>query len=244
MTWNRGCDMRSIRIPLAVAVVLASVFLVNAAEARFLSVDPAASGKTGSSQSWNRYTFVLNNPVKLVDPNGEEARLGQQPDRGLAAARLTVPANVRHSINAGTNDAGQPILTVDNSIKSDSLNYNNLRKVINSPGVVEINVGNDFLYQASDGTTQSTSLSDVPLKGFTLPTQATGGEAEVFSTTPGVTEVYVQEGLSDSQLAPVVAAEIAGHALPGLLGEGAAVAEEHENREIPAIEEARQNRVQ
>ncbi len=38
--------------------------------ARFLSVDPVG-GNTESSQSWNRYCYVLNNPLALVDPDGE-----------------------------------------------------------------------------------------------------------------------------------------------------------------------------
>jgi RHS repeat-associated protein len=36
---------------------------------RFLSVDPVG-GEVGSSQSWNRYGYVENNPLRLVDPNG------------------------------------------------------------------------------------------------------------------------------------------------------------------------------
>jgi RHS repeat-associated protein len=39
--------------------------------ARFLSVDPVMAD-TSSSQSWNRYSYVINNPVRLVDPNGED----------------------------------------------------------------------------------------------------------------------------------------------------------------------------
>ena len=38
--------------------------------ARFLSVDPVG-GEVSSSQSWNRYSYVLNNPLALVDPFGE-----------------------------------------------------------------------------------------------------------------------------------------------------------------------------
>ncbi|MCD4748227.1 MAG: RHS repeat-associated core domain-containing protein, partial [Thermoanaerobaculales bacterium] len=38
---------------------------------RFVSVDPVA-GTVGSSQSCNRYSYVLNNPIKLVDPDGRE----------------------------------------------------------------------------------------------------------------------------------------------------------------------------
>ena len=37
---------------------------------RFMSVDPVG-GTIGSSQSWNRYSYVDNNPIAVVDPNGE-----------------------------------------------------------------------------------------------------------------------------------------------------------------------------
>jgi hypothetical protein len=37
--------------------------------ARFLSVDPV-SGSVGSSQSWNRYSYVHGNPINLLDPDG------------------------------------------------------------------------------------------------------------------------------------------------------------------------------
>ncbi len=40
---------------------------------RFLSTDPINSGKPGAPQSWNKYTYGLNNPMKYVDPDGEFA---------------------------------------------------------------------------------------------------------------------------------------------------------------------------
>jgi len=40
---------------------------------RFLSVDPASSGEPKAPQSWHRYAYGLNNPVRYVDPNGEAA---------------------------------------------------------------------------------------------------------------------------------------------------------------------------
>lgn len=36
---------------------------------RFLSIDPVP-GRVGSAQSWNRYAYVMNNPVSRVDPTG------------------------------------------------------------------------------------------------------------------------------------------------------------------------------
>ena len=38
---------------------------------RFLSVDPVG-GDVGSSQSWNRYGYGLNNPLIFIDPDGNE----------------------------------------------------------------------------------------------------------------------------------------------------------------------------
>lgn len=39
---------------------------------RFLSVDPKASWRLSTPQSWNRYSYTLNNPLKYVDPNGQD----------------------------------------------------------------------------------------------------------------------------------------------------------------------------
>lgn len=40
-------------------------------QGRFTSADPLlASARTWAPQSWNRYSYVLNNPLKLVDPTG------------------------------------------------------------------------------------------------------------------------------------------------------------------------------
>ena len=38
---------------------------------RFTSVDPlASSGQPGSPQTWNRYSYALNNPILFTDPSG------------------------------------------------------------------------------------------------------------------------------------------------------------------------------
>jgi hypothetical protein len=42
-------------------------------QGRFTSPDPyLGSGKLGNPQSWNRYAYVWNNPLRLIDPNGLE----------------------------------------------------------------------------------------------------------------------------------------------------------------------------
>jgi RHS repeat-associated protein len=47
----------------------------DATMSRFLSMDPAnASADPKAPQSWNRYAYVMNNPVKFVDPDGRAAK--------------------------------------------------------------------------------------------------------------------------------------------------------------------------
>jgi RHS repeat-associated protein len=43
----------------------------SSTQGRFTSIDPlAASGQAGNPQSWNRYAYVLNNPLKFIDSTG------------------------------------------------------------------------------------------------------------------------------------------------------------------------------
>jgi hypothetical protein len=47
---------------------------------RFTSVDPLlASGRTALPQSWNRYAYALNNPLRLVDPTGTQDKPSDPP---------------------------------------------------------------------------------------------------------------------------------------------------------------------
>jgi RHS repeat-associated protein len=66
---------------------------------RFLSPDPkAASGHAADPQTWNRYAYTDNNPLKFIDPNGLEKFLViyiQQPVEGKNTSH--VGDNVGHS---------------------------------------------------------------------------------------------------------------------------------------------------
>jgi RHS repeat-associated protein len=54
---------------------------------RFMSPDPKmASGHAMNPQSWNRYSYSLNNPLKFFDPDGKEAILFYRaPDSGKSS---------------------------------------------------------------------------------------------------------------------------------------------------------------
>jgi len=52
----------------------------SANQGRFTSIDPLLlSGKRGRPQTWNRYAYVLNNPLRLIDIDGA---IPQEPSAG------------------------------------------------------------------------------------------------------------------------------------------------------------------
>jgi RHS repeat-associated protein len=44
---------------------------------RFVSVDPSDSARRSQPQTWNKYTYGLNNPVRYIDKDGQVEREGQ-----------------------------------------------------------------------------------------------------------------------------------------------------------------------
>jgi RHS repeat-associated protein len=102
---------------------------------RFVSVDPVG-GTVGSSQSWNRYSYVRNNPVIMIDPNGEAGRffindttVGQEFDKqGLAAA---VEKDFADTGAEATVEFGKPSL-IDRAVaffKGDKIETVNLKNM-------------------------------------------------------------------------------------------------------------------
>jgi len=65
---------------------------------RFTSPDPLmASGRTGNPQTWNRYAYTLNNPLRFIDPDGMEV-----PDECVKdlKCKIEVRINVIYDKNA------------------------------------------------------------------------------------------------------------------------------------------------
>ncbi|MEE8583491.1 MAG: RHS repeat-associated core domain-containing protein, partial [Acidobacteriota bacterium] len=69
---------------------------------RFLSVDPAlGSADPGAPQTWNRYAYVINNPMIFIDPDGRDLQFSGTDDQQreleqLAAAGLPCNCRTRH----------------------------------------------------------------------------------------------------------------------------------------------------
>lgn len=67
---------------------------MSGAQGRFTSPDPAGllAAKPGNPQSWNLYSYVMNNPLVYVDPNGLDC---------VNATNNTGGFTVNHDTNSG-----------------------------------------------------------------------------------------------------------------------------------------------
>jgi RHS repeat-associated protein len=53
--------------------------------ARFLGFDPGSSARPAAPQSWNKYVYANNNPIKNLDPDGRESRAALTLDQDIKA---------------------------------------------------------------------------------------------------------------------------------------------------------------
>jgi RHS repeat-associated protein len=53
--------------------------------ARFLAFDPGSSARPAAPQSWNKYVYANNNPIKNLDPDGRESRAALTLDQDIKA---------------------------------------------------------------------------------------------------------------------------------------------------------------
>jgi RHS repeat-associated protein len=67
----------------------------NAALGRFLSLDPV-QGRPEAPQSWNRYSYVLNNPINRTDPDGRCTIDGEKHGRLWCAAHALGLTQTEH----------------------------------------------------------------------------------------------------------------------------------------------------
>lgn len=68
--------------------------LLHPGQGRWISPDPAglAAADPGNPQSWNRYAYVVNNPLALIDPTGLDYCSGNSPYTSGGGGTENLPA--------------------------------------------------------------------------------------------------------------------------------------------------------
>jgi RHS repeat-associated protein len=93
---------------------------------RFMSPDPVA-GRLANPQSLNRYTYVLNNPLKFIDPTGmivEWADSEEECKKGETECKTKAQRSFENELNKKLNSKNE---SVRNDGKALSETYNQLQ---------------------------------------------------------------------------------------------------------------------
>ena len=164
----------------------------NSMAGRFTSVDPLlSSAKVFTPQSWNRYAFCWNNPLRFIDPDGEELKV--LDDKALEYVRKTLPENIRSKIKLDKN--GMIDKDALNKIKSKDQNFLDLKAIVNDSSTIEIgtatnspNAG-EFSYQSAKAAQKE--AYDSLIKAGMSPKEAREAAASV-----NIPSLYLGETLS------------------------------------------------
>ena len=155
------------------------------AQGRFTSPDPLlASGRPANPQTWNRYAYVLNNPLKFVDPNGlaeqAEPQPGEQPQTTTPPAAQQPITPPQELVNAIMQDLTEVTL------------MNNGQAVGNGIMQLDQKVYDEFMGAITDAYTRGVETGTVTAasNGIAIPSQlgtqsGVGGSATVGSTNGG-----------------------------------------------------------
>jgi RHS repeat-associated protein len=126
-------------------------------QGRFTSVDPALeSGRPSLPQTWNRYAYVLNNPLKYVDPNGEEWKFVGNKEASEEELRKAFEAAVK----AKGKDAWKAYQAIDKAKGTITVSLENL----GAKQFGETNVSFSYKPQ-KDGTATLTGVSGTVVIG-------------------------------------------------------------------------------
>lgn len=144
-------------------------------QGRFTSTDPLiSSAHVGVPQSWNRYAYALNNPLRFIDPNGLEAMdlesevpdmLKQEKQKPTPAQEPKPPEGPIDKVTINAND-------------TQILNFGvNLIDKVDHYGDKRVPVGGEFEIMYSYATTLPPDGSDPSSLGRIAPVTTKTGEA-------------------------------------------------------------------
>ena len=201
-----------------------------------------SSAKTYRPESWNRYSYCYNNPLKYLDPDGRKVK--PEDEKALENIRNTLPENLRTKVKLDKN--GFIDRKALNKIKSKDANFLDLKKMVNSSQTVEVATASSavlpggtqatpFSYQSVEqqraeltqkltqdfGAEQAAQIAN---QAITIPSFFLGSTLTPNQSPTGNLRIELSDqtgmaaGASDSVMAETTAHEMFGHGLPSMQG--------------------------
>lgn len=170
----------------------------SATAGRFLAMDPAASYDPTSPQTWNRYSYALNNPMAYVDPDGRVV-LGLLK-KGV---KVAIKGGDVAATFAGAIEDAATVINPDAPLSSRLMAAASLASEIVSPvSVRDTKAGVDATAKIFDGSGGIKTLWKAPQRGRTdaaeevvqgFDPEKYPGKGPFFSTDKATAQGYQQK---------------------------------------------------
>lgn len=117
----------------------------------FTSIDPQAS----RHPLINPYVYRASDPIKFIDPDGRDVKPAGTAE--LVMMQNTLPKDARNYVRLDKNGLIDRKLL--NSYDGKSLNFNNLKTMVNSDMMVEVVLDDIFTFMGKDGKLGTATMS-------------------------------------------------------------------------------------